>query len=165
MISYVQSIAILCRLGKRAFTIAACRSIHRLCTRRPISASNPQRRYVVEYRCSVSTNWIHWTKKEMPLMFFVRIYTTLFGVGQITMDNANINESLYQQIAQTDLYYYETLTTNDTHRISTTNTNVTYSVSCCSKMVLLVVAGIGLHIRLPDGLRISNRLWYVKYSE
>ena len=69
------------------------------------------------------------TDQGMPLMFFVRIYTTLNGLGQIQMDNTNISALTYRRISQTDFYYYENEITNDTHRISTLNPNVIYSVS------------------------------------
>lgn len=63
-----------------------------------------------------------------PMMYFVRIYTTLSSVGQIQMDNVTISALLYHRIAQTDFYWYENETTNDTHRISALDSSVTYSV-------------------------------------
>jgi hypothetical protein len=65
---------------------------------------------------------------NVPLMFIVRIYTTLYGVGSIQMDGVNISALLYQRIEQSDYYYYETETTNSTHRLSALDANVNYSV-------------------------------------
>jgi hypothetical protein len=65
----------------------------------------------------------------ISLIFFVRIYTQVQGIGQIRMDNATISALQYRRIAQTQFYYYEMQTTNDAHRISASNSNVTYSVS------------------------------------
>ncbi len=65
----------------------------------------------------------------IPLTYYVRIYTTLYGIGRIQLDNVNISALVYRRIAQTDFYYYETTISNDTHRISTFDRDVIYAVS------------------------------------
>jgi hypothetical protein len=66
---------------------------------------------------------------NVPLMFIVRIYTNLYGIGRIQMNNVNISALLYRQIGQSNYYYYENQTINVTHRISTLDPMVNYSVS------------------------------------
>ncbi len=63
-----------------------------------------------------------------PFVFFIRISTTLYGIGRIQLDNTTISALLYRRIAQSDFYYYETQTSNNTHRISALDSNVRYSV-------------------------------------
>ena len=45
------------------------------------------------------------------------------------MDNTNISASSYQQIWQTNYYYYDSEVSNTTHFISSTDPSVNYSVS------------------------------------
>jgi hypothetical protein len=64
----------------------------------------------------------------IQLLYFIRIYTTLSGIGQIQIDNVSISALLYRRISSTDYYFYEVQTTNNTHSISS---NVNYTVCCC----------------------------------
>ena len=61
--------------------------------------------------------------------FFIRIYTTSYGIGRIEIDNAMIIASLYLRIRQTDFYYYDGVVSNATHRVSSFDPNVKFSVS------------------------------------
>lgn len=63
--------------------------------------------------------------------YFVRIYTTGYGVGRIQVNNVNVTAMLYMRIAPSDFYYYDMRTTRyaDSYRILTFDTNVTFSVS------------------------------------
>ena len=66
------------------------------------------------------------------LIFFIRIYTTSYGVGRIEIDNAIVNSSNYRQIKKTDFYYYDGVVSSATHRVSSFDPNVNYSVSLLS---------------------------------
>lgn len=67
---------------------------------------------------------------EHGVMYFIRIYTTVDGIGYVQFDGAYISTADYKQIANTDYYYYETETaSNDSHLISTLHPPAIYSVS------------------------------------
>ena len=63
------------------------------------------------------------------LIFFIRIYTTSYGIGRIEIDNAIVNSSSYRQIKKTDFYYYDDVVSGASHRVSSFDPNVKYSVS------------------------------------
>jgi len=96
------------------------------------------------------------------LMFFVRIYTSSNGVGKIRFDNETINAVQYQQISQTDFYYYEIMTSNDTHRITLLDPTVTYSVRRLylfnAKAILLQVVSYTYGKNTGSGFPIANAL-------
>ena len=95
-------------------------------------------------------------------MFFVRIYTSSNGVGKIRFDNETINAVQYQQISQTDFYYYEIMTSNDTHRITLLDPTVTYSVRRLSLYdaiaILLQVVSYTYGKNTGSGFPIANAL-------
>ena len=63
------------------------------------------------------------------LLVFIRIYTSSEGVGQLNLDGSTIEAEKYQQISNSDYFYYEMQTSdNSSHRISPLNENVIYSV-------------------------------------
>jgi hypothetical protein len=65
---------------------------------------------------------------NIPLTLYLRIYTTILGVGRIQLDNITISPLLYNRIKQSNYYYYDSQISNDTHQITVFDANVTYSV-------------------------------------
>lgn len=64
-----------------------------------------------------------------PIHYFLRIYTNLDFIGQISIDGLTITALLYQRIGQTNYYYYEQLITNNTHLINTTQASARFAVN------------------------------------
>jgi hypothetical protein len=65
------------------------------------------------------------------VLFMIRIYTTLYGIGRIRINNVNIDANRYHRISShtDDYYYYESvMSTKQMHRISPIDSKVIYSV-------------------------------------
>lgn len=121
--------------------------------------------------------WVHASVQFTPIgdpstssdadrwIYFVRIYTSVFGIGRIQVNNVDIDAMLYISIPLSDFYYYDIQTTRyaDNYRISAFDTNVTFSVS----WIYVFECSNQLVCRLYRGLRCAGNflvnLWVMVY--